>query len=544
VIARVLAALPAVGALIWVASILVDSFGVRAAYGFDLEWMEGGMLVHALRLREGEPIYVAPTAEWVPYIYPPFYAWLLSLVEPSYQAGRTLSAVGSGAAAAALVAAVRQEHLPWGFGAGAAALFLSCYENSGTFYDLVRIDGLAIGLASWSLVLVRRATRPAIVVGGLLLAAAFATKHSYAACGLPMIWWLWRYRGGRPALTFFAASAVPALIFTGAVQIATDGYFLTYLLEVPGAHPLVGQRAWPNFGLETFKALKWAAIGGSVAAVVLLRAPLALGVPFLGLAAVLKQPPIVADLAYDVSKALDIEKLEALGVVSAPLLAWVAIALLVRFARRPSPRVGDGATYWMALAVLLLPLTAIMRAHHGGFVNVLMPAHWMVALGVVFAMGRVRGAALVASAVIAFQVYEGRWEVDRYLPTEADSAAGALLIEKIASYDGEVLMPHAPWYPYLAGKQPSFPLIALWDLEHKRGPLFKERKALDRAMKAKRWDAVIVSGDIKHGLNRYYERAGAVKMPSTAFRTRTGWRVRPNQVWEPKQGAQPSSRPR
>ena len=531
---QLLVAIPGVLALVWVASILVEGFGVRAAYGFDIEWMEGGMLVHALRLQQGQGLYTVPTAEWVPYIYPPLYAWLLSLVEPTYEAGRTLSAIGSAAAAAALIAAARQERLPWGYGAGAAALFLSCYENSGTFYDLVRIDGLAIGLAAWAMVLVRRATVPAVVAGGLLLAAAFATKHSYAALGLPMILWLWRYNGGRVALAFLAASAGPALLFTGAVQLASDGLFLTYLLEVPGAHPLVGQRAWPNFGIEVWKALKWACVGASVAALVLLRAPLAIGVPLALLVWMLGSPDPVAHAAAEVAGRLDIEKTEALGVVSAPVLAWLVATFLVRFPKRPAAKLDAGAGYWVGLALVVLPLTALMRAHHGGFINVLMPAHWIVALACVYALGRLRGGALVGACIVAFTVYEGRWDVDRYLPTDADTEAGELLLDKIASYEGEVLMPHAPWYPHLVGKQPSFPLIALWDIEHKQGPLFDDRKALDKAMKAKKWDAIIVSKEIKHGMQRHYERAGQVKMKSTAFRTRTGWRVRPNQVWEPK----------
>src|SRR5262245_21490265 len=50
----------------------------RAAHPFDLEWMEGGMLAHAWRIQHGLPLYDAPAAEFVPYLYPPGYAAVLA----------------------------------------------------------------------------------------------------------------------------------------------------------------------------------------------------------------------------------------------------------------------------------------------------------------------------------------------------------------------------------------------------------------------------------------------------------------------------------
>ena len=42
------------------------SFWHRWNYPFDLEWMEGGMLVHVDRLRSGEGLYVPPSADFIP----------------------------------------------------------------------------------------------------------------------------------------------------------------------------------------------------------------------------------------------------------------------------------------------------------------------------------------------------------------------------------------------------------------------------------------------------------------------------------------------
>ena len=58
--------------------LLLQTAGGRLFHPYDLEWMEGGMLVHALRVQQGLPLYVQPSADFVPFIYPPLYHWLVA----------------------------------------------------------------------------------------------------------------------------------------------------------------------------------------------------------------------------------------------------------------------------------------------------------------------------------------------------------------------------------------------------------------------------------------------------------------------------------
>ena len=64
-------------------------------YPYDLEWMEGGMLHHAQRIHGGLGIYVAPSIEFIPYLYTPLYPSLLALFGGafgiSYTLGRAFS---------------------------------------------------------------------------------------------------------------------------------------------------------------------------------------------------------------------------------------------------------------------------------------------------------------------------------------------------------------------------------------------------------------------------------------------------------------------
>src|SRR3982074_2006529 len=77
---------------------LACAFARRFAYPYDLEWMEGGMLCHALRLVEGQPIYAPPSVDFIPYLYTPGYPWLLfalSKIFPlGYALGRAVSLLG------------------------------------------------------------------------------------------------------------------------------------------------------------------------------------------------------------------------------------------------------------------------------------------------------------------------------------------------------------------------------------------------------------------------------------------------------------------
>jgi len=109
VVALVVAALPALVQLGWHLRI----FAGRAGFPLDLEWMEGGMLVHAQRLAAGQGIYVKPTLDFVPYLYTPLYPALLallSLVFPlGYLLGRVVSLLALFAALVLLGALVVRE---------------------------------------------------------------------------------------------------------------------------------------------------------------------------------------------------------------------------------------------------------------------------------------------------------------------------------------------------------------------------------------------------------------------------------------------------
>ena len=497
---RLLADLILLTALAGIGWWLGTTFAGRVGYPFDLEWMEGGMLLHAMRVRDGLPIYTAPTPEFIPYIYTPGYPWLVGtlahVIELGYPLARWLSMIGTALAALMLVLGVRQEGYRWSLGLGAAALFLSCYDEVGAFFDLVRTDGQQVFLMGAAVLLCRRATRLALAAGGLVLVMAFITKHNMAMLGLPIAIALWRVHGWRRAAWFAAWSAGPALAWTAWMQLTSDGYFLTYILAIPATHPIVGTRLFPQAEKELVAAFPWPIAAASL--------------------------PLWIALGHRLWR-------RKRGLPARPALEPQA-----RFAR----------WYWIGVVTTGLVMVVLMRGHHGGFQNVLMPGFWLVALITGFGLGALTRSPrhplaasallLVCAGLVVWQTWDGRWDRAKYTPTDADLEAGHEVLDHIASFEGPVLMPHSPWYPVMLGKPPSFALIALWDITHKHSPLKRQARAIRRAVRDQQFDAIILaSKKFDYGLDEAYGRTTTIKYTGRALYPKTGWRVRPRFIYEP-----------
>lgn len=270
-------------------------------------------------------------------------------------------------------------------------------------------------------------------------------------------------------------SVVPALAFTVGLTWSSSGLFLTYILEVPSSHPFVAER----FFLTAPKEL----------------------------------------------------------IMAMPFTAAV-VGLVALIARRA---VSSGHRFWLAVGLMAVFLSALMRGHHGGYLNVLIPGLWVMALWSILALAHIRarwnrvGVLMLTAAVVCWQLWDGRWAVGRYLPTDEDRAAGDKIVAQLSEIEGPVLAPWQPWMPVAAGKAPSIALIALWDIDHKGGPLHKDAQIIATSIAEQRWGAVMTAkGKLKRGLSKHYETTDFARPRGRAFYPKTGWRVRPHRLWVPK----------
>jgi hypothetical protein len=232
--------------------------------------------------------------------------------------------------------------------------------------------------------------------------------------------------------------------------------------------------------------------------------------------------------------------------------------------------------YGFGVAAVALIVSGLMRAHHGGFVNVLIQLHWVIAFGFGAAVSVIRRdnpglmvmvlTALVVTAQLFWQlcwmdpgartqfskavsaedgglvtaVMNFRPSYSYLIPSEADREAGDLFVETLKTYEGPILSPYAPWLAYQAGFDPSLHLIALWDIaQHKKGPYFSDGKSIGSAAKVHYWGAVVDgTKPMRYGVSGekgFYKLDKVVLPPGRGFMPKTGWRARPHSIWVPKE---------
>jgi hypothetical protein len=207
----------------------------RIAFPYDVEWMEGGVLMQAQRILGGESAYPAPSATFVPFFYPPLYPWLVATLGwmmggVSYALGRGLSVAASALAAGLGAFAVHRATRRIELVLLTLGLEAALASFAGGFLDLVRPDALAMALIMIGAVLASSGGRARLVLGGLALAAACFTKQTALLGGLGVIGGVALTRDRRALLLLAGVAALAGLVGFALVERATGGRFSFYVL--------------------------------------------------------------------------------------------------------------------------------------------------------------------------------------------------------------------------------------------------------------------------------------------------------------------------
>ncbi|MFT7520296.1 MAG: hypothetical protein ACI9MC_002441 [Kiritimatiellia bacterium] len=565
---------PAIVATLFVLGLLVITVAMRLTYPYDLEWMEGGVLVHAWRIQHGMPIYGAPNLDFISFVYPPGYPVLLAALGTALglapSVGRAIS-VSASIFAAGTIAWIVGRHSQsahrWLVGGLVGAIFLGSWPHSGGFMDLVRPDALALALLLLSTALALERKPALIVAAGAALFAAFVVKQHAAAWGVPLVVLIGWRSGWRDALRFALPSAIAGLIFTVALSVWTDAHYWNYLFVIPRTHPMVAVRGWPGVAWEwgaafpvaaPFIAL-WALENSSRGLTRRTRWLLcaAAGVLAVVTALLLSQSGTGSSWS-NIGEWLGTAQPASRGIqarnAAVSAIGTGAIALLVG-----SFFIGLCSGAWrrwrwsgtVAVFVVTASVCAIMRAHQGGYTNVLMPLHALTAtlfgLAIADLLARrvlsrpvlITALALClcgqslsqASALVSVNHTEIDWPWDRWAPSQQDRAVGDRLVARLAEVQGPVWSPYAPWLPVLAGHRPSSHLIALWDVDttrHPTGPYQDARATYLRAASEKHWGAVLgAQRRLGYGIEDNYPHVQRIYALPGTFRVPSGWPVRP-----------------
>lgn len=448
----------------------------RIRYPYDLEWMESGMLTHALRLLHGQPIYAPPSIDFIPHLYTPLYplvvAGLAHLTgDVSYTLARAVSLLAFVSALGIAFLWARREGGSWLAGLVALSLPLATFAQTGGFFDLARSDSLQLFLtvAGAKVAYDARSRHADMVLAAVLLVAAFFAKQT--AAPLIVFIGLGLLPARRPSvLTLAVAGCALFGLCLLVSNSASGGWFWTYIFRLHQSHPFYSHRAY----IETPRTL------------LTLLGVAALVIPWALLSEGLRRD---ADSRSD---ELEVPPPAPVGPQPTPgglwFLSWLGLGGLV------TSMISFG-TQW---------------AHTNAYI----PGIFFPSLAIAVAAGRLlhrmdepraqtsgsrRGRALRQALVwglLAASLYPRMRELDprAHIPTAADRAAGDAVIEKLRSAPGEVLIPFHPFYAHLAGKRTFLHRMGIWDV---RDTVAAPVRGLQAAIVQRRFARIVMDDKVE-----------------------------------------------
>ncbi len=388
---------------------------MRLLYPYEVEWMEGAMMDHVVRILEAKPIYTTPSIDFVAWLYPPLYYYAVALAMKifgiSFFAGRLVSIIATVFTALTLGHVVRYVTRSLLLGLITTALYFASYHLTGFYFDIVRNDAfftallvllafVAIFIRGWM----------GVFVSAILFTVAFLTKQQ-AIFFLPALaLWYWlkdRKHGIAFVMTAIVLSTVSLLI----LDRSTGGWSTYYLFKIPGAKR--------------------------------------------------------ADIQY--LRLFDVFPYYALGPLAVCSLAFLTLLFLNNGAKR---QFWSSDTGLIALFMLGgLAAGAMSLANEGGYRNVLMP---YVAFGLPLlpiALSEIRSIqprfARYAYLPILFQfaaLYFNPLSEKMLIASAHQRQGGDAFMHKLAAMPGEVMIPYHGYITRQAGKPSHAHLLAAIDV--------------------------------------------------------------------------------
>jgi len=326
------------------------------------------------------------------------------------------------------------------------------------------------------------------------------------------------------------------------MQWSTEGHFLGYLLSVPAAHPFVWERALPGIFQELGSALPVAILIPAMwitwreylqTREVSKRAfMVAVGLGSLCLVTIVMSMPPSPGSMHGGWWAMPV----VVGSLGMCLVSWGWALVSQLRSRMLNP-------HWMFAGTLMgvsVCLVAAMRGHHGGFLNVYMPLHFIIAWGFAWMYAQlpnrtwVRSLWIVGAAVQLWMLSMSNVP-ERLVPSEEDVVAGQLVVEGLKDCRPPILSPFSSWLPTYAGFAPSFHLIALWDIYHPESPYRQQARRIDRAVRKGHWGCIVDNHKtMGHGVKQFYTQHKRLINKPKVMSPKTGWRARPEWLLVPK----------
>ncbi|MDB5218194.1 MAG: hypothetical protein JWO86_6121 [Myxococcaceae bacterium] len=207
----------------------------------DPEWMTGSVRESVERVRDGKPIYIAPSATFIPFVYTPLYIWLAAALARFCSVFVACKILSLSATALTAWCIARLARL---FGATrfwtVVGVLLHCGTYSVTlfFFDIERVDALSSAIVLLALVVLLEGEggTARTALAGVLFGLAFFAKQPgliafvAAVCGLALA------REKRRALIVLLVGASVFALMFAYIDARTGGWFHYYCMKIPRSH--------------------------------------------------------------------------------------------------------------------------------------------------------------------------------------------------------------------------------------------------------------------------------------------------------------------
>ena len=218
----------------------------RFRYPIDGEWMTGAIRDGVDRVRDGQPLYVAPTARFVPFVYPPLYFWASAFVArfcSTFIACKLVSIAATLATSWGIFRISRTLGARAFWSAVALILHVATYSLTVQFYDLERVDAFygAMLVVALALLLGRSSLAATLLAGALLGLAFFAKQAGLLAFGAVVVGLLLARERRRAVIVGLSGAVVLVALFAY-LEVETGGWFRYYCWKLPSAHGLRSER--------------------------------------------------------------------------------------------------------------------------------------------------------------------------------------------------------------------------------------------------------------------------------------------------------------
>jgi 4-amino-4-deoxy-L-arabinose transferase-like glycosyltransferase len=211
----------------------------RINYRYELEWMEGASLVQAHRISTGQPLYVQPSLDYIPMIYPPLYfylgAALLKISGPSFLPLRLVSFASTLGCLFFIFRAVKDTTKSVLIGLLAVGSFVATFLLGGGWFDIARVDMLFLFLCIAGVYFLGKQSTQHSIIAGVLFALALLTKQT--ALSLFVLMALSTVLLFRKQVPWFVGSfAIVTVIGYVYLSSSTQGWYEYYILSLPASH--------------------------------------------------------------------------------------------------------------------------------------------------------------------------------------------------------------------------------------------------------------------------------------------------------------------